>query len=70
MVERRNLTRDAEALIASNRENSKSLDDSSFSEAATEVEKTLGEFGASMTCRFELVCNTSGVCEVKLVCTF
>ncbi|MBM7505929.1 hypothetical protein ACFPER_02355 [Agromyces aurantiacus] len=29
------------------------------------------EFGASgIHCRMELVCNTQGVCEIKLVCDF
>ena len=43
-------------------------------ESARLIESTekmvLDEFSTAVTCRMELVCNTSGVCEIKLVCTF
>jgi hypothetical protein len=52
----------------------KQLEASNSPESARLIESTekfvLDEFSTAMTCRMEVSCNTSGVCEVKLVCTF
>lgn len=61
----------ADVLTNAGRATNFESDFASFDALTATVEQTvMDEFATGMTCRVEISCNTSGVCEAKLVCTF